>query len=435
MSRLDVKGPNPELDIARYWGRLGELAYDPDEDRVQCHLCGEWFRFLGSSHLRRTHGWTLAEYREAFRLPVMLATCSREHSQRLSAHAHSEIERANGFGEGMGVPVARRGPVRVPRWRSLAAFPELVRELHPQRNAELDDLAAVAAKSSRRLWWRCAACGHDWQATVGSRAAGAGCPACDNERKRRPRTVPRERSLHALHPELVAEWHPTRNGELDAAHLSPASKHRAWWSCAACGHQWQAAVHNRARGSGCPVCGLERRARTQSQVEPARSLAVKHPDVAAELHPERNSGIDPMQLGARSSLKLWWRCASCGHEWKTAVSIRTAGGSGCPVCGLKRRARTQTHVEPVRSLAVKHPDVAAELHPQRNPGIDPLRLGARSSLKLWWQCASCGHEWRTAVSTRTDGSGCPACSRAKRRGSMTRDASARSKRVRRTGPV
>ena len=157
----------------------------------------------------------------------MLATCSREHSQRLSAHAHSEIERANGFGEGMGVPVARRGPVRVPRWRSLAAFPELVRELHPQRNAELDDLAAVAAKSSRRLWWRCAACGHDWQATVGSRAAGAGCPACDNERKRRPRTVPRERSLHALHPELVAEWHLTRNGEIDAAHLSPASKHRA----------------------------------------------------------------------------------------------------------------------------------------------------------------------------------------------------------------
>ena len=338
---------------------------------MQCHLCGEWFRFLGSSHLRRTHGWTLAEYREAFRLPVMLATCSREHSQRLSAHAHSEIERANGFGEGVGVPVARRGPVRVPRWRSLAAFPELVRELHPQRNAELDDLAAVAAKSSRRLWWRCAACGHDWQATVGSRAAGAGCPACDNERKRGPRTVPRERSLHALHPELVAEWHPTRNGELDAAHLSPASKHRAWWSCAACGHQWQAAVHNRARGSGCPVCGLERRARTQSQVEPARSLAIKYPDVAAELHPERNPGIDPMQLGARSSLKLWWqlrelRARMAGgraQPRRGGAAARSAASNGGP----ERKATSSPCARSRSSIRTSPPSCTPSATPESTP--------------------------------------------------------------------
>jgi hypothetical protein len=41
-------------DGTPYFGGLGELAYDPDEDRVQCHLCGEWFRFVGGSHLRRT---------------------------------------------------------------------------------------------------------------------------------------------------------------------------------------------------------------------------------------------------------------------------------------------------------------------------------------------------------------------------------------------
>ena len=27
-------------DGTRYVGQLGELAYDPDEDKVQCHLCG-----------------------------------------------------------------------------------------------------------------------------------------------------------------------------------------------------------------------------------------------------------------------------------------------------------------------------------------------------------------------------------------------------------
>ena len=69
-------------------------------------------------------------------------------------------------------------------------------------------------------------------------------------------------------------------------------------------------MHNRARGSGCAVCGLKRRARTQSEPEPARSLAVKHPDIAAELHRQRNLGIDPVGLGARSSLKH--RECACG---------------------------------------------------------------------------------------------------------------------------
>ena len=170
-----------------------------------------------------------------------------------SVHARSEIERGSGFGTGVGVPVSLRPAVRVPRWRSLAARLELACELHPERNPMVDDLSAIAAKSSRRLWWRCQRCGHEWQATVGSRAAGSGCPGCDRQRKRGPRTVGRERSLQASHPELAAEWHPTRNRELNPADVSPGSKHRAWWCCAACGHRWQAAVHNRARGSGCPV--------------------------------------------------------------------------------------------------------------------------------------------------------------------------------------
>ena len=79
--------------------------------------------------------------------------------------------------------------------------------------------------------------------------------------------------------------------------------------------------------------------------------------------------------------KLWWRCASCGHEWKTAVATRSGGGSGCPVCGLNRRARTQSEVEPARSLAVKHPEIAAELHP-------------RGIMDLGTMCLVCRHPRR-----------------------------------------
>jgi predicted nucleic acid-binding Zn-ribbon protein len=113
---------------------------------------------------------------------------------------------------------------------------------------------------------------------------------------------------------------------------------------------------------------------------------------------------------------VWWQCAICGHVWRAAVSSRTSTGTGCPVCGLKRRARTQSQVPAERSLAVRYPAVAAQLHPSRNPDIDPAQLGARSSRKLWWQCPTCGHEWQTTVATRTDGCGCPTCATAARPG-------------------
>jgi hypothetical protein len=43
-------------DGTPYFAPLGQLLWDSEEDRVQCHLCGGWFRFLGSSHLIRTSG-------------------------------------------------------------------------------------------------------------------------------------------------------------------------------------------------------------------------------------------------------------------------------------------------------------------------------------------------------------------------------------------
>ena len=43
-----------------------------------------------------------------------------------------------------------------------------------------------------------------------------------------------------------------------------------------------------------------------------------------------------------------------------------------------------------------------ELHPTRNPDIDPTTLGAGSSFKAWWRCAVCGHDWpRQSATVRT----------------------------------
>ena len=83
-----TSAPVGRLDDGKvYYAPIGEVPYDADQDRVQCHLCDEWFRVIGGSHLIRRHGWTVDEYRQRFGLLKQDPTCAKGTSERLSSHA------------------------------------------------------------------------------------------------------------------------------------------------------------------------------------------------------------------------------------------------------------------------------------------------------------------------------------------------------------
>jgi len=241
--------------------------------------------------------------------------CREGHEWRATVRARSG---------GTGCPICwAQRRATVPPARSLAAKrPDLVSELHPSRNGDLD-ASALGAGSGRRVWWRCRE-GHEWRATVVTRSGGTGCPICAKRRQ-----VVRQLSLAVKHPGLAAELHQTRNGSLDPFSLAAHSNFKVWWSCA-CGHEWATSVAARSSGTGCPAC-----AKRQSPPS-ERSLVAAHPELAAELHPTRNGDLDPRSLSAGSSWKVWWRCPA-GHEWQARVSGRSPG-TGCPTC-VKAQAR------------------------------------------------------------------------------------------------
>ena len=60
-------------------------------------------------------------------------------------------------------------------------------------------------------------------------------------------------NLYILKPHLIMEWHPTKNGDLRPRDITPGSGKKVWWLCEE-GHEWQAAIYSRSRGSGCPHC-------------------------------------------------------------------------------------------------------------------------------------------------------------------------------------
>lgn len=132
------------------------------------------------------------------------------------------------------------------------SHPALAAQWHPTRNLPLTP-ADVTRGMRRRVWWVCPE-GHEWEAAVGNRAHGSGCPTCSSSARRGPWRPAPGGSLAETHPEVAAQWHPERNGALTPENVAEGSHARAWWLCPR-GHSWQATVADRAhRASGCPSC-------------------------------------------------------------------------------------------------------------------------------------------------------------------------------------
>jgi cytochrome c-type biogenesis protein CcmH/NrfF len=170
-----------------------------------------------------------------------------------------------------------------------------------------------------------------------------------------------------------------------------------WWHCEQGNdHEWKASIKNRRNGSGCPICA-------NKKIVESNSLLVKHPKLAEEWHPWRNSTLTPRNIGSGSKKNVWWKCEKGDdHEWQSAVYNRK-NGSGCPIC-------SNTKVVISNSLLTLNPELAKEWHPSKNDEITPKDVGIGSQKLIWWQCPKGhDHEWKTSVYARHNGSRCPIC--------------------------
>ena len=268
-------------------------------------------------------------------------------------------------------------------------YPDLAAEWHPTKNSDLFP-QDVTIKSGKKVWWVCKH-GHEWQATVYNRTGvKSGCPFCSGRR-----AIPGVNDLSTVNPELAAQWHPTKNGDLTPQDVTPGARKKVWW-LGGCGHEWQTCVNSRNHGHGCPICS------GMKTLAGFNDLATIKPELAAQWHPTKNGDLTPQDVTPGSQRKAWW-LGDCGHEWQAEISSRVYG-AGCPFCaGVKTLAG-------FNDLATLNPELAAEWHPTKNEDLIPQDVTVGSQKKVWWLC-SCGHEWETKVIFRSRGRGCPRCAK------------------------
>ncbi|MEK7511813.1 MAG: zinc-ribbon domain-containing protein [Patescibacteria group bacterium] len=271
-----------------------------------------------------------------------------------------------------------------------ATHPELAKEFHPKKNTPLT-VYNVMAGTSRKLHWICSK-GHEWQATGSNMVAGGGCPVCANK------VVAKDNCLAATHPELVKEFHPTKNAPLTVYNVIAGTHRRIYWVCSK-GHEWQATGSHRVAGGSCPAC-------VNRVVTKDNCLATTHPELAKEFHPTKNAPFTVYNVIAGTHRRLYWLCFK-GHEWQARGYDRVIGG-GCPACA--NRVVTKDNC-----LAATHPELAKEFHPTKNAPLTAYDVVAGTNKKLWWLCSN-RHEWQATGSTRVKGKGCLECYLSRRSG-------------------
>ncbi len=223
-NRLSKRCPN----IAKQWHPTKNKPLTPADISYGsakefwwcCRKCGhEWKQ---SAYSRRKHG-------DRLRCPAGNGCYPRTYSPRTKPRTKQRL---------------------TDRYRLSKQRPNITKLWHPTKNKPLTP-ADISYASKREFWWLCPKCGHEWKQaplTQSRRGDRPRCPARNG-----CNTTDRNR-LSIRCPDLIKEWHPTKNKPLTPADISYGSEREFWWLCPKCGHEWEACVWNRVRGRGCHHC-------------------------------------------------------------------------------------------------------------------------------------------------------------------------------------
>lgn len=270
--------------------------------------------------------------------------------------------------------------------------PELTKEWHQIKNGSLTP-DNVYRGSGKKVWWLCSKCkDHEWEAQIKHRVAGSGCPICSNKK------VVTSNSLALTHPDLVSEWHPTRNIDISPAEVVAGSDRLVWWLCKKNQtHEWQARINKRTiRKQGCPVC-------SGRNPDKEHNLATLFPEIAAQWNYVKNSPLKPEHFRPRSNKKVWWICKKVtSHTYPCTITNRVQGVE-CSICSGRL-------VDVSNSLQTLFPTIAEEWHPTKNGKLTPADIAAGTTRRFWWKCAKGeDHEWQSTSANRIAGKNCPVC--------------------------
>lgn len=259
------------------FGELGVLA--ADGDRVQCHCCGMWFKFL-ASHVFQRHGLLADEYRAMFglmRRTGLVGTATKAAKRAAAVPVFRQYWDQSPFKlvspEERASWVQHRGPRRLedlvdPDHRTIRRA-NIAKAIERQRGRTDADAPFRKAKARQLELLRDPVYHERWRQRLSEVKGGrvtVVCPVCGASFERTRSRLRGHR--HAFCSETCRREHLRQQGPESAQHMREIAARRLPRLCAVCGTSYQGVAqqkycsptcanraYNRREEGACALCG------------------------------------------------------------------------------------------------------------------------------------------------------------------------------------
>ena len=280
---------------------------------------------------------------------------------------------------------------------------------HLTKNKQLQP-KNVFKSSSKKYWFTCGYCRHDFYSPLDSIISGSWCPYCSNPPKKLCDDINCQHCLNksfASH-EKAQFWHLTKNKQLQPKNVFKSSSKKYWFTCGYCRHDFYSPLDMIIRGSWCPYCSNKKLCDNDCQYCLNKSFA-SHEKVKF-WHPTKNNQLQPRDVFKNTKQKCWFKCGDCSHDFDSQL-LNVNYGYWCPYCSNPpQKLCDDINCQHCLNKSFASHEKVQYWHATKNGILVPRDVFKQSNKKRWFKCGDCSHDFDSILGDVVRGQWCPFCS-------------------------
>lgn len=258
----------------------------------------------------------------------------------------------------------------------------------------------IAKATAKKKKFRCSVCDHIFDAPINRVKAGAWCSYCSNRR-----LCDDLNCILCLEKSFAAhsrakDW--SDKNELAPRNVFKMSNEKFWINCQKCHHESYVILSHLSRSYGCGFCGGNNLCEDQECMFCFEKSFSSHPQ--SSIWSDKNLE-SPRDVCKKSNKSFLFYCRECNHEFESTLSnIRS--DKYCPYCYQHKLCIDNNCVFCFEKSFSSNSK--SNYWSSKNT-ISPRNVTKSSAQSFWFDCMSCGHDFRTSLDSIRGGSWCPYC--------------------------
>ena len=301
---------------------------------------------------------------------------------------------------------------------------------NPNKNGKLMP-RDVFKSSSKKYWFKCDVCKHDFDGILANISKNRWCPYCsggnlcnDNCKECFSRSFASYDAVTTNEKLKIDCWNPNKNGKLMPRDVFKLSNKKYWFKCDVCKHDFDSVLNSiSGLNCWCPYCSGKNLCNDNCKKCFSRSFASYNgKTINSKLkidcwHPDKNGKLIPRNVFKSSHKKCWFKCDVCKHNFYGILNDVSNKNRWCPYCSGKKLCKDNCKKCFSRSFASydgKTMDGLIKIdcwHPDKNGELTPRDIAKSSHKKCWFKCNFCKHDFDSTLNNVSSlNCWCPYCS-------------------------